>query len=820
MITKHVENPGPGILLDIIDALNYPLYVIDARDYRILLSNAEAGRRTHPPGATCYQASHHRTSPCPEDNHPCPLELVKKHKKPVVLEHIHHNAGGEPRLTEVHGYPVLDDSGEVIQMIEYTVDITSRKLVETALKQRIQMEQLISGISTRFVARPEKDLGEKILQTLDDIGHFASVDRSYALWLSQDGSTVSGVHEWCAGGIPSQAQQLREVSITHFSYAHDKLQKFQPFQVFNISELPPEAKVEKEELENRGIKSILLFPMSYRGELMGLLGFHSMKREKLWSEEELNILEMTANIFSNALIQQKAQEKLQDSENRLKQSYGEVVKLKEEAEAANRLKSHFLANMSHDIRTPLNSILGFADLMLKEERNHHSRNFLDKIKQSGTALLALLNDILDFSKIEAAQLDIIPKSFPLKELLDNIVSIFELQAPVKDLDFSLHAAGSIPTHIHSDQWRLHQVLTNLLSNAFKFTRRGGVSLHLSFDALTDLLVFEVNDTGTGMTAETLERIFDPFFQALPEDSGEKKGTGLGLAICKNLVNLMGGTIEVTSELHRGTGVSISIPANSHCIKPGTSSAGTLTREAGDNLKEKTGNTILVVDDNRVNLELILEQCKVEGFHSLLTATGGEEALELVKHKTPDLILMDIQMPGMDGNEAIRLLRAGGYRGPIVALSAYAMQADAEQTLKIGANGYITKPIDFDTFFEKIGQYLPTGLEENRASRRHQFAETVSGRIREVFINDAGVKINLVKKILETNSIGERGQEIRRIAHTYKGNAAYLGLGGLENAARDVDLAFKKNAPKETLLPLIRKLVTVLGDILNENTRES
>ncbi len=423
----------------------------------------------------------------------------------------------------------------------------------------------------------------------------------------------------------------------------------------------------------------------------------------------------------------------------------------------------------------------------------------------------MLNDILDFSKIEAGQLDIYPGTFLLSELIDSISSIFELQAEGRNIRFEVQQAEDLPGKAYNDKWRIYQVLSNLLSNAFKFTKEGSVTLHVSFDKEGDMLRFKISDTGIGISKEQLAEIFSPFIQVYRKDSPVKTGTGLGLAICKNLVDLMGGKIDVSSGLSRGTDFTCLIPANSGDVGTKLETAETGT-DPGMEIANKA-NTILIADDNELNREVLIEQLKSEGYHSLLIAVDGREAYQIASRRQPDLVLMDIRMPEMDGSEAIARLRREGYAKPIIALSAFAMREEIEQTLSRGATTYITKPIDFNVFFQLLNKYLPASPP---LTRSHKIKPTVSKRIREVFIRDAGEKTTQLKAFIRGEDMETGIPGIERIAHTYKGNAAYMGLTELEAAAARLHGGIKSNAPLEKIKNNTEHLIDLLEKILKEN----
>ncbi|MCP4220597.1 MAG: PAS domain S-box protein, partial [bacterium] len=511
-------------------------------------------------------------------------------------------------------------------------------------------------------------------------------------------------------------------------------------------------------------------------------------------------------------------------EERLQESVEKMRVLKEEAESANLLKSSFLANVSHDIRTPLNSILGFADLMLKRESNEKSKEYLQIMKNSGTALLSLLNDILDFSKIEAGQLDIFNHTFSVMELLEDIESVFEIRAEQKKLRFVIRRESGIPQTACSDHLRIQQVLNNVLSNAFKFTDHGSVTLAISFDKPADILIFTIKDSGVGIPVGDLEHIFSPFAQARSKASGAlaKGGTGLGLAICSNLLKLLGGTIAVQSRVNEGTEFTIQIPANSGEVER-LLEKNTAHVSISADLKS---SIILVVDDNPVNREVIKEQLNNDGFQAILCAVDGSDALAQVAQVAPDLILMDIQMPEMDGNKAIAELRRVGFDKPIIALSAYAMQADIEKSLKLGADDYITKPIDFDHFFRQLHKFLAvsasthapqTDTDGLKNYEAQTFDENTSANIRKVFLDDLRQKVEILKHVLENDDMENDRAKVKVIAHTYKGNAGYLGLSQLEEAARDLEVEIMNGKPDQNKVRHMLHFAELLKRIIEKNS---
>jgi PAS domain S-box-containing protein len=794
-------------LTNVLDSLGYPFYVIDAEDYKIKIANASSGLKI---GNHCHEETHRYPYTCNKKGEKCPLDIVIKTKEAVVLEHIHYDNKNKPITVEVHGHPIMDEEGNVVQMIEYCLDISQRKEMEKQLLYRMEIEKLINTISTRFNRNKPEEFDRLLHQALQELGKFTGSDRGFVFQVGKDEDVLVHTHEWCAPGIPANIDRIKTLSIKQIPYFMNKLRQLEIYNVSNLSVLPPEADSERDIMATYKIKSMICVPMNYQERLIGFMGFLSLKKEKQWFEEDSRMFEIVSGIFSNALMRKR-------DEEALKQSYQNVAYLKQKAESANQLKSQFLANMSHDIRTPLNGILGFTDLLLKRVPEEEIRGFLSKIKGSGEGLLNLINDILDFSKIEAGMLDIHPETFMLKDLLEHLQSLFSFRFSKKHIDFKIELAKNVPEYLYIDRWRLNQILTNLLSNALKFTQHGHVTISITYQSNSDRLIFNVQDTGSGIPKYLLGSIFNAFSQRKVSDQ-ESKGTGLGLTICKNLSTLMNGEIEVRSTIGQGSEFILEIPTNSDQVKSHPIKEKTAPSNDVD-LEVKKGNTILVAEDNPVNRELLLEQFRDAGFNHIHVAGDGREAVDMAMTLKPDLVLMDIQMPEMNGNEAISLLRLRGFKDPIIALSAYAMQEDIKVSLEAGAVDYITKPIDFDRFFPKIAQYLQdkTSITYKPAEgvtndENYKITGSISQRVQNIFKEDLQVKLPILKGILENNQFSERKKEIRLICHGYKGNAGYFNLTPLTNAAEELDIAFKEELPDDVLLPFVNTLIQVLERI--------
>jgi signal transduction histidine kinase/DNA-binding response OmpR family regulator len=387
--------------------------------------------------------------------------------------------------------------------------------------------------------------------------------------------------------------------------------------------------------------------------------------------------------------------------------------LAEQALAASRAvkeKSEFLANMSHEIRTPMNAILGFSDLLSAElPANGKSRNYARAIHESALSLLQLINDILDLSKVEAGMVVLNPEPTGLRELAELLRTVFVQQATAKGLKVDFVLAAGLPHALLIDKSRLRQILVNLVGNAVKYTDRGGVTVHLGWEldpAKRDrgTLTVAVSDTGIGVPAERQKEIFEPFVQVDATREAEKQGTGLGLSIVSRLIQRMGGTITLRSVVGAGSTFSLRFP--DVAISSRLPSSAQAEEGQVVNFDDLIPIKLLVVDDNALNRELL------EGFlagthHSIVFANDGLEAIASVKAQRPDIILMDIRMPRMDGRTALHEIRKleGAEVLPIVAVTASSM-SDDEYLLRGLFAGFIRKPFTRQTVYQELAAFFP------------------------------------------------------------------------------------------------------------------
>ena len=373
----------------------------------------------------------------------------------------------------------------------------------------------------------------------------------------------------------------------------------------------------------------------------------------------------------------------------------ELEEAKQEADRANNLKSAFLANMSHEIRTPLGAILGFADILRTSKVSKGERTkYIDVISRNGHALTKIIDDILDLSKIEAGKLDLEITPVCLTDLTREVILMFSDRAAKKGIDLKFDSKNLPNFRIDSDPIRIRQVLVNLLGNAIKFTGQGGIEVRGEYSSLSEdqfRIVFRVIDTGIGMSSTNASRLFTPFTQIDNGSSRQFGGTGLGLALSKRLGKALGGDVSIeSSEENKGSTFKFEIIAkrsSSFNVENSLSSA-----HAGDIERDLKGLQVLVVDDSPDNRSLIELYLKRKGA-KVAQADDGEDGVTKALAGNFDVVLMDIQMPGMDGYEALSKLRYQGFTSPVIALTAHAMKEERMRSLMSGFSDHVTKPVN-------------------------------------------------------------------------------------------------------------------------------
>ena len=386
----------------------------------------------------------------------------------------------------------------------------------------------------------------------------------------------------------------------------------------------------------------------------------------------------------------------------------EFEQAKEKAEAANQAKSEFLANMSHEIRTPMNAILGMTELALTSDATPEQKRYLSTVQSSANALLQIIDDILDFSKIEARKLDLHPNPFNLRDTLSDTLEMLAGRAAEKEIELACQVSNRIPDLLVGDPNRLRQILMNLVGNAIKFTERGEVfvTVEIAEDSADGSLPlhFVVTDTGIGIPAEKQQMIFESFVQGDGSMTRRFGGTGLGLTISSQLVGIMGGRVWVDSQVGRGSSFHFTVPFRSVQHPAGqTATPERVIQKAMQSLH------VLLAEDNEINRQVAVEFLEMRG-HRVQIAMNGLEALEAAGRQRFDVILMDVQMPKMDGFQATASIRQNekttGHHTPIIAMTGYAMKGDRQRCLDHGMDAYICKPIQSQELFNILESFDP------------------------------------------------------------------------------------------------------------------
>ncbi len=416
-------------------------------------------------------------------------------------------------------------------------------------------------------------------------------------------------------------------------------------------------------------------------------------------------------------------------EQSLLETIRQLKEAKEAAEAANRAKSDFLASMSHEIRTPMNAIIGMTELVLDTDLTPEQRECIEITKQSADSLLSLLNDILDFSKIEAGKMELEITDFNLHTTLNGIIRTLRVQAHKKGLELLCRINPDVPAELRGDNVRLRQIIVNLVGNAIKFTEKGKIAVNVERatsgnggkdtgmheNGRTILLHFSITDTGAGIPADKLKSIFESFTQVGGASTGKYGGTGLGLSISRKLVHMMGGEIRAESEPGRGS--AFHFTARFGLVRKAERREHASPDEGRGSGRHGKKFHILLAEDNIINQKLAVRILEKAG-HSVKVADNGLEALEALKKEHFDLVLMDVQMPLMDGIEAagrIRNSKNGDFDPdiPIIALTAHAFKEDRERCLRAGMNDYISKPFRKQELFRMIERLIPSETYSRR-----------------------------------------------------------------------------------------------------------
>ena len=560
------------------------------------------------------------------------------------------------------------------------------------------------------------------------------------------------------------------------------------------------------------------------------------------SGEISHFVAVKEDVTEQRRIEQQLEEHQEHLEELVQERTIELKQALEAAKIADRTKDEFLANITHDLRTPLNAVIGFTSLARPLSTNSTLSEYLNKIDSAGHTLIGLVNDLLDLSKIAAGRMELDPQAFSLRQLLSDCLATISYKAREKGLLLSRQIDERIPDVLIGDSLRIEQIILNLLSNAVKFTPSGQVSLRVSHVSSLEtsesvFLTIEVKDSGIGMSNAVMSGLFKPFRQGDASMTRRFGGTGLGLVICQRLITLMNGEISVSSEEHRGSLFSVTLPLRlGACPLPVVAEN---TQDASDIRYE--GVKILVADDQPLNRDLVQGILEIVGIRPNF-ARNDQEAVDILKHSTEsyDLVLMDIQMPTMDGLTATRLIREHPRFAqlPIIALTAHTMLHEKEVCQQAGMNDHIGKPFTENEFFKVLAKWISsskqrkqnkkeapalpqksaaslpyiTGIDMAEGLALMQGDETRYRHWLEVFSQQAPM---LIARVRQTLLAGET-EQASMAAHTLKGNSGLLGMKELHAAATRLEIAINQTqAASELIDALDQSIRTVCAEIVEK-----
>ncbi|MBL8097668.1 MAG: response regulator, partial [Anaerolineales bacterium] len=594
------------------------------------------------------------------------------------------------------------------KVIVSTIDISERKQSEEKIQSQIKrlnaLRNIDIAISNSF------DLNLSLDTLLNATLSQLEVSAASILLFNPDMSTL----EYRAGtGFYSTAIEQTNLRLGEGLAGESALKKQVTF-IPNLAQAK-EKFTRTEVLQGEGFVSYYGIPLTAKGKLKGVLEIFNrteLRPDKEWIDFFETLAGQAAIAIDNAQLFENLQRSNFELERRVAERTSELNKTNIELEHANRAKDEFLANMSHELRTPLNSILGLSESMLEqyqETLNENQQKSLQIIEASGKHLLDLINDVLDLSKIEAGKFDYYPQLIHVNDLCKSSLIFVKMQAMKKDITLTYEIEDTI-SDFFADPRRLKQILVNLLTNAVKFTPNNG-HVTLKVNVKQDAIQFSVIDTGIGIAPEDLRRLFTPFVQVESSLNRHFEGTGLGLALVHKLTDLHGGSIEVESEVGKGSRFTVKLPYQGSVLGQATEAEKSISHPVGIEASfqpkiESNNQKILLVEDNQANILTIGEYLENYGYE-IVIANDGVQAIEKTNEINPDIILMDIQMPVMDGLEATRRLRADVRFAtvPIIALTALAMPGDRERCLEAGANEYMSKPVSLKELRKVIESFI-------------------------------------------------------------------------------------------------------------------
>lgn len=684
-------------------------------------------------------------------------------------------------------------------------DVTGMLKAQELNEQYSRLQTLMIKISTTYINIELEKVDIIVQESLREMAEFVNADRAYIFDYDFVKNVCNNTFEWCREGISAEIDNLQEVPLDFIPNWMSLHRKGEAFYMPDIYLLPNNGPYSvRGLLEPQGVKSLITLPMKLNNELVGFVGFDSVRNFHSYSEKERDLLVVFSQMLVNITERKRQSEAL--------------IRAKNEAEEASKTKEIFLATMSHEIRTPLNVINGMVRELLKLGLPAAHQTLLSNAKSASVHLLSILNNILDLSKIEAGEFVLENSVFDFKMLLKDAEGIMTLRAHEKQLDLIVSIDPEMNTVFLGDEARIRQVLINLMDNAIKFTENGSVQVKIwpgtRQNAIREVHV-EVIDTGLGISTEFIGKLFAKFTQEQNDSRRKFQGTGLGMNIVKHFVELMGGKVEVKSV--KGAGTTIHFTLMLQQASPELQPSHTLP---STNAPDLTGRRILVVEDNEMNRYVVFLSLQALNC-TIGEAENGEQAIELLKNESFDLIFMDIQMPVMDGLEATRIIRNElRLSTPIIALTANAFKHNVDNYLETGMNDYIVKPYLEKEFFQKLNQYIPDLPVMPVVPPELPLYDIV--HLREICKNDDGFMHTMMRIFINVVSDSVSQFEelkassdftgIRKLAHKLKPGIDNLTIVRIYDKIRILEKADPEQPEPGKIYALIDEVVEVLQEV--------
>jgi PAS domain S-box-containing protein len=698
-------------------------------------------------------------------------EIIKTGKPLINIEEKETFEGGENKWVSTTKMPLFNKNGQIRGTFGISRDITAIKKAEENLKHLNNVLRAIRNINQLIVR--EKNTKKLISKACENLTENRGYYNAWVILMDKTGEVNEYAHSMVGNIFDGLVKSIKNKNIVKCIN-----ESLSGNDVILISE-PSSACRGCPISGNYAQRSAMAARLEYGSKVYGVI-CASVTKEYANSRYEIELFKEIADDIAFALHNLEQEKKRKDTAERLKIAKIEAEKSAVKAMEADRAKSEFLANMSHEIRTPLNAILGFSEILKEQLEDPKYSKFTDTIITSGKTLLGLINDILDLSKIEAGKIDFQHRPVDPQALFNDIARIFEIKVKDKGLKFLTDIDEKLPASLLLDEVRVRQILFNLVGNAVKFTDEGYVKLKVKGVFYPDRskidLIFSVKDTGIGISEEDKRIIFNVFKQSSGQSMKKYGGTGLGLAITKRLVEMMNGAISVESAIGKGSVFKIKMKEISVAsLDPDFE----LKRSQAEDILF-CGQKVLVVDDIESNRMLLNEILSVYGL-KVIEAVNGKEALNMAANKKPDIILMDLRMPVMDGYEAIRILKASKNLNkiPVIVLTASAMRSTEEDIKKIKCDGYIRKPVSRYELISELKKYLEFNdknvnipeekvLSDKRPViiKQYESSAATTSKIIEKLENDFLKRIEKIKKEFVINDIEDFAKELQEFGELH------------------------------------------------------